>query len=183
MIAVKHSRSMLVGAALLACSSAFAANLDNAFYDASKTQIEADYKRDRAACDSFSGNTRDVCVEKAKAREKVARADLEYRNSGKASDADTLAIVKADTEYDVAKEMCDDRSGNSKDVCTAEAKAAHVRAVTDAKTSKKVADATRAAADDKREADYKVETAKCDALAGDAKAECVKSAKMRFGKS
>jgi len=47
----------------------------------------------------------------------------------------------------------------------------------------KRADASRNAAEDKRDADYKVAVEKCDALSGAAKNSCVQDAKARFGKS
>ena len=56
------------------------------------------------------------------------------------------------------------------------------QALADAKLDKKVGEARNDAAEDKREADYKVATEKCDSLAGDAKAACVSAAKSRFGK-
>ena len=37
--------------------------------------------------------------------------------------------------------------------------------------------------DEKRDASYKVEMEKCDALAGDTKSACVANAKAKFGKS
>ncbi|SEB26419.1 hypothetical protein [Variovorax sp. YR216] len=39
------------------------------------------------------------------------------------------------------------------------------------------------AADEKRDADYKVAVEKCDAMAGDAKGNCIAAAKQRFGKN
>ena len=47
----------------------------------------------------------------------------------------------------------------------------------------KTASAKREAADDKRDADYKVAVEKCDALAGAAKDSCVRDAKVRYGKT
>ena len=38
-------------------------------------------------------------------------------------------MKKAEAEYEVAKERCDDLAGNAKDVCVKDAKAAHERAV------------------------------------------------------
>ena len=94
-----------------------------------------------------------------------------------------LAVVKADTAYSVAKEMCEDKAGNVKGVCKTEAKATHTKALADAKLTEKVGDAKKDAVDDKRDADYKVAAEKCDSLAGDAKAACVSAAKARFNKS
>jgi len=170
-------------ATLLMVSSSFSATMEKAEYSAAKSQISSDYKTDRAACDKNSGNERDLCTEKAKAKEKVAKAELEYNFSGKASDAKRLAVVKADTTYSVAKEMCGTKTGNDKDVCKKEAKAVHVKALADSKMSAKVSDANKTATDDKREADYNVATQKCESLTGDAKATCITQAKARYGKS
>ena len=85
--------------------------------------------------------------------------------------------------YAVAKELCDDKGGNAKDVCVTEAKAAHTKELADAKLNKKVREARKDAIDDKRDADYKVATEKCESLSGDAKASCISDAKARFNKS
>jgi hypothetical protein len=92
-------------------------------------------------------------------------------------------MAKADAAYDVAKEKCDDRKGNDKDVCVKEAKAAHTQATADAKANKKVAEVRKDAADDKRDAAYNVAKEKCDGLSGDTKAQCLATAKARYGKS
>ena len=178
-----HLNKLLLVAALGFGSVAFAAPMSGADHKAAKDQINADYKADKAACDRFTKNEKDVCEEKAEAKQKVARAELEYNNNGSARNANKLAKVKADTSYEVAKEMCDDRTGNDKDVCVTEAKAAHTKALADAKANKEVVGARKEATDDKRDADYKVATEKCDSMAGDAKSSCVAAAKARFGKS
>ena len=103
--------------------------------------------------------------------------------SGKPADANKIEVAKADSAYAVAKEMCDEKGGNAKDVCVAEAKAAHTKAMADAKVAEKVGDARQDAADDKSTADYKVAVQKCDSLAGDAKAACITAAKTRYNKS
>jgi hypothetical protein len=157
--------------------------MSKADYSAAKDRISADYKADKAACAKFSGNQKDICVEQAKGKEKVARAELTFNDSGKASDANKLSVTKADSVYAVAKEMCDDKGGNDKDVCKTEAKAAHTKALADAKLTKKVGEAKKDAMEDKTEADYKVAAEKCDSLAGDAKAACISAAKARFGKT
>ena len=171
--------------AVLFCLSggAFAAGMSHADYSAKKDQISADYKADKAACDKLTGNSKDVCVEKAKGKEAVAKAELEYAYTGKDSDAIKVAEKKADADYAVAKEMCDDKKGNDKDVCVQQAKTNHTKALADAKMNKKVGSAEKDAAQDKRDADYKLAVEKCDSLSGDAKSSCVKDAKARFGKS
>ncbi|MEO8058028.1 MAG: hypothetical protein ABI671_06855 [Burkholderiales bacterium] len=171
-------------AALFATSGAFAAGtMSKADMSAAKDRISADYKVDKTACAKFSGNEKDVCMERAKGKEKVASAELTFNDTGKDSDANKLAVAKADASYAVAKEMCDDKAGNVKDVCVTEAKSTHTKALADAKLSKKIGEAQKDSAEDKREADYKLAVEKCDSLAGESKASCVSTAKARFNKS
>jgi len=187
MINLQHCKSGIAAAAvaaLFATTGAFAAGtMSKAEITSAKDRISADYKADKAACAKFSGNEKDVCMEQAKGKEKVARAELAYNETGKEGDANKLAVAKADANYAVAKEMCDDKAGNLKDVCVTEAKATHAKALADAKLSKKIGEAAKDSFDDKRDADYKVATEKCESLAGDAKAACVSAAKARFNKS
>jgi len=171
-------------AVLMAFGTAHAADqMSKADYKAEKDRISATYKTDKDACDKMSGNAKDVCVEEAKAKEKIAKADLEYKNSGKDKDRVKLEIAKAEANYAVAKEKCDDKTGNDKDVCRKEAKAAETKAKADANMQKKVTAAKKDAAEDKRDADYKVSIEKCDSLKGDAKSNCVAQANAKFGKS
>jgi hypothetical protein len=173
----------LVMAGLLALPLAQAAGMSKTEYNAAKTRIGADYKAAQGACATRAGNAKDVCVEEAGAKQKVARAELEYSYSGKPDDRNKLHMVKAESAYSVAKEKCDDRDGNAKDVCIQEAKAVEAKAIADAKMSQQVGEARVESAEAKRDADYKVAVEKCDALAGDAKASCLSTAKASFGKS
>ncbi|WP_077035540.1 hypothetical protein [Pelomonas sp. KK5] len=171
-----------LAASLMACAP-FAMAMDHAEYSAAKTRISDAYKADKASCKSLAHNAKDVCMEEAKAKDKVAKAELEHDYSGKESDWVKVLKTRAETGYDVAKEKCDDRAGNDKDVCVKEAKAVRDSALADAKAGKKIHDARADAADAKRDADYKVAAEKCDALAGQAKSDCIASAKASFGKS
>jgi len=155
---------------------------------------EATYKADKDACKSMTGNAKDVCMEEAKGKEKMAKADADAAYKGTPKAREHARVVHADAAYNVAKEKCDDLSGNQKDVCVKEAKAAHVKAKADAKVDRvaadtrntaaeKTASARRDATEDKRDADYKVAIEKCDSLSGAAKDTCVRDAKARFGKS
>ena len=163
-------------------------------YKAQEDRVEAQYKADKERCSSLSGNAKDVCQAEAKGKEKVAKAQLEadYKNTDKARNE--ARVARADADYDVAKEKCDDLSGNQKDVCVKQAKAAHEKAKADAKVAKvdqktsansaeKRADARKEAREDTRDAQYKVAVEKCDAMSGAAKDQCVKDAKMHFGKT
>ncbi len=170
-------------AAMLVLSVAQAQTGDKATYKASKDRIAAEFKAAKAACGSKAGNAKDICTEEAKAREKVSRAELEYAYTGKPADANKIPVARAEAAYAVAREKCDDLAGNAKDVCVKEAKAVEVKALAEARTSRKVGEARMDGAQEKREADYKVAAEKCDAMAGDAKSSCMAAAKLRFGKS
>ncbi|MDQ6681059.1 MAG: hypothetical protein M3Y67_08875 [Pseudomonadota bacterium] len=176
-------RAAMVAVALSSAATLFAAPVTTDEYRAAKSRIEAEYKDSKAACDALSENAKDVCREEAKGKQKVARAELEYNRSGKPDDATKLATTKADAAYAVAKEKCGDRSGNDKDVCVKEAKTAHTKALADAKADKKVGEARKDAAEDKRDADYNLAKEKCDGLAGDNKSSCLATARARYGKS
>jgi hypothetical protein len=168
--------------------------MDKNARDQAIKSAEAQYKSDKDACKSMSGNAKDVCMKEAKGKEKIAKAEAKaaYENTPKARENARLAHAEA--TYDVAKEKCDDMKGNDKDVCVKEAKAQYTKAKADAKVDrvasdtsqnamKKTADARKDAAEDKRDAEYKVAVEKCDSLAGAAKDTCVRDAKARYGKS
>lgn len=176
-------KTSLIVAALLSFTAAQAATLTKAEYTADKTRISAEYKADKKACDALKANAKDVCVQEAKAKESVARAELEYSYTGKAGDQTKLLETRAKSAYAVAKEKCDDQAGNAKDVCVKEAKAVEIKALADVKMGKQIGEARKEASEDKSDANYKVAIEKCDAMAGDAKTSCVAAAKTRFGKN
>ena len=163
-------------------------------YDTVVKNADMQYKTDKDACASRSGNAKDICLAEASGKEKVAKADAEaaYRNTPKLRE--DARVTRAEATYNVAKEKCDEVSGNSKDVCVKEASAVLVKAKADAKVDRvaaetrldadtKQADARNEATKNKRDADYKVAIEKCDALAGTAKDSCVSGAKVQYGKS
>lgn len=171
-----------IAAALLMATSAQAGTLTKAEMDSQKAQIDRTFDAEKTACGRLANNAKDVCMEEAKAHEKVAHAELVYRDSNAIADFRKLSTVKAETAYHVAKEKCDDQSGNAKDVCVQEAKAVETKALADVKLAHAVGVARYDATADKREANLKVAVEKCDAMAGDAKTQCLDSAKSMYGK-
>jgi hypothetical protein len=150
-------------------------------YNAARDQLWTSYKMERDSCDRLSGNAKDICVETAKGKEKVAMAHLQYQRSGDAKDMNKLAEARYEARYEVAKEMCDDQAGSSKDVCLATAKTDRDKAKADAKANKEMKDARADAIDAKDKADYKLATEKCDAMSGNDKDVCMASARARYG--
>lgn len=174
-------KTVIAIATLLALPMAHAEMVSKADYKASKTRISAEYKADKAACGSMSANAKDICIEEAKAKEKNAKADLEFAYTGTLKDQNKALTAHAETTYAVAKERCDDKTGNDKDVCVKEAKAVQTKAKADIKLIKEVRAAKTEAVEDKMKADYKVAAEKCDALSGDAKSQCMSAAKAKYG--
>ena len=175
-------------------TTAASASLTKDGYTQAKKAADAQYKIDKEACSSLSGNAKDICIAEAKAKDDIARAEaaVAYENTPKTRENARVAHARA--AYDVSIEKCDDLAGNRKDVCVKEAKAALVRGKADARidrvavnarqdaTTKQV-DAVKEANAEKRDADYKVAIEKCAAFAGPAKDACVGNAKVQYGKS
>jgi hypothetical protein len=133
-------RSMMMAATvagLLAATPVMAAEgMTKDAYKAEKERIENDFKTDKAACKDMKANAKDVCMAEAKAKQKVAKAEAEanYKNTSKARTQ--ARVAKVDADYSVAKEKCDDLSGNAKDACVREAKTARNRAKSEAKANR-----------------------------------------------
>jgi hypothetical protein len=126
---------LLVGAWLALTGTAGAAPISKDAYKAENDRIEAQYKADKDACSTKTGNAKDVCIERAKAKEKVAKAEntAAYKDTEKARyDA---RIARAEADYAVASEKCDDLAGDRKDACVKEAKAVEAKAKADAKAT------------------------------------------------
>lgn len=175
-----------------------ASSMNDAEYKSQKDRLETKYKADKERCNPMSGNAKDVCQAETKGGHDVAVAELKATHTGTPKARYEAREAKADANYKVAKEKCDDLKGNDKDVCNKEAKAVHAKAKADAKVSKevqkvaigettrekapeKLADAKRNANDDKRDAEYQVAKAKCDALSAQPKDNCIAQAKLKFG--
>ena len=144
-------------------AGAMAENMSNADYSTAKDKIATEYKSGKAACNSLPANAKDVCVAQAKGVQKVARADLDasYKPSTKAHYE--ARVAKAEADYGVAREKCDDLSGNAKDVCVKEAKAAETTAKADAKAQMKTANANASAKETSSDARSKASSEKADA--------------------
>ncbi len=183
---LSRSPTLFASAVLAACLASplvSAATMAKPDYNASKERIKATEKSERDACKTSTGNAKDICTEEAKGKAKLALAELEYAYTAKPRDQAKIAEVRAEATYAVAKERCDDQTGNAKDVCVKEAKATQAKSKADAKMNKTVAEARKDASEDKRDADYKVASERCSAMAGAPKDACVAAAKARYGKS
>lgn len=176
-------QSSMIIAAMMVAAAAQSATMSKADHNAAKTRISAQYKTDKAACADLKKNAKDVCQVESKGKQNIALAELQHGYSGKPADRMKMLKVRAQADYALAKEKCDDLEGNAKDVCVKEAKAVETKALVNAKSAQEVVEIKKDAAQEKRDADYAVAAQKCDAMAGDAKNSCIAAAKARFGKT
>lgn len=169
--------------------------MDKAEHTAAKNRITADYKMAKEHCNTLKANAKDICEKEAKGTEHIAMAELDAQYKPDSKSGYKVSKARADANYEVAKEKCDDMSGNAKDVCKKDAKAAHVRALENAKVANveakpadnmsekraDVADAKKDADHAKREADYKAAKERCDPLKGAERDKCEADAKAKYG--
>jgi len=174
-------RALAVCIGTLSFGSGSHAAGDKAAYDSAKASAKSTYEAAKAKCDALKDNAKDICVAEAKAARTRTdeQAEAAYKGTPKAREQAIREIAEAD--YKVARERCDDKIGNDKDVCVKVAKAALVKAQSNAKATRVTTDARMDASKEKREADYKVAAEKCNAMTGDAKSACVKDAKAKYG--
>ena len=93
----------------------------------------------------------------------------------------TATVDKAGNDYKVDRVRCNILTGNPKDVCIAQAKAAQVYTEANAKARyKNTIDATTDGRKAVAEADYDVEKAKCGSLTGNPRDVCIKEAKANL---
>jgi hypothetical protein len=163
-------------------------------YTIANENADGQYMVDKGACSPLSGNAKDICAAEAKGKYNVAKAEAEAAHANTPKAREDARIAHAQANHDVAIQKCDDLAGNRKDVCVKEAQAEFVKAKAHAKLDRVVIDTQKDAATkqaearkeanaDKRDAEYKVAIAKCEALVGPAKDACVSSAKVQYGKS
>lgn len=183
---------MCVAVALATSASAFGGLLSKEEIKSTQDRIAAEFKTEKQACENRSGNAKDICMAEVKGNERVAKAELEARDKGTSKARQEALVAKAEANYDVATERCDDLAGNPKAVCIKDAKAALVKAKADARldrtvmdtraeASGKIGEARTQAAMAKRDADFKAARERCESLAGAAKDNCVVEAKTAFG--
>ena len=138
-----HAVVLAIGLALSV--GAMAQGMTKVQYETARTGVSAELKLARAACDSFSANAKDLCLAEASGKERVATAELNARLAPSEEASYKVRLARADAEYALAREKCDDLAGHAKDVCVKEAKAKAVTAKANAKAHMRTAVAHDAA--------------------------------------
>jgi hypothetical protein len=115
-------KASLLLATVLLLPAAQAQTMTQPDYKVSKARISAEYKSAKAACASLGGNTKDICVEGAKAARVTALADVRMGKEMGEVARDATAD-KMNAEYKVAIEKSDALTGDAKASCVTAAKA------------------------------------------------------------
>lgn len=141
-------KNHLIAIAAALCTSfaggAFAADaMSKDAYKAAKDKIEAQAKDAKKACASMKDNARDICQAEAKAREKIAKAELDAQNRPDARSDAKVKQVKAEGEYEVAKEKCEDLQGGAIATCKKDAKTAYDKVKAEARQASKAGEAKK----------------------------------------
>ncbi|HSW19518.1 MAG TPA: hypothetical protein VLJ86_20020 [Ramlibacter sp.] len=130
----KFAISLAIAAGFGIGANAFAADaMTRDAYKAEKDKIETQAKADKKACDPMKANAKDICQAEAKAKEKIAKAELDAKNKPDARATEKVQLMKAEGEYEVAKEKCEDQQGAAIVACKKDAQASYDKAKTAAK--------------------------------------------------
>jgi hypothetical protein len=132
-----HALALAIG--LTFSVGAMAPGMTKVQYETARTGVSAELKLARAACDSFSANAKDLCLAEASGKEKVATAELNARFAPSEKASYKVRLARADAQYTLAREKCDDLAGHAKHVCVKEAKAQSVTAKANAKAHMRTA--------------------------------------------
>ena len=130
----KHLLMLAIASTCLVAGQASAMTADE--YKVAKEKIEADYKVDKAKCDTLKDNAKDVCDKEAKGKENVAKAELEQQYKPSESHARNVKEEQVKATYEVAKEKCDDLKGDAKNACEKQAKADEAKGKAEIKAMK-----------------------------------------------
>lgn len=106
-------------------------------YKAARDRIAADYKAAKAQCDAMKGNAKDVCIEEAKGKEKIAKAEIDQQRKPSDSSARKVADARVKAAANVAKAKCGAHKGDAKAACVKQAKAEEAKEKAEINATKK----------------------------------------------
>jgi len=100
----------------------FGASTMDEQYKASLEAIKVTYETNKASCDNFTGNKKDICQTQAIAMRNNAKADLDAEKGGTRKASMAASKEKVLSSYKIAVEACDDLPSNLQSYCVANAK-------------------------------------------------------------
>ena len=86
-------------------------------YKLEMTKISAEYKYAKTRCDSLAGNAEDICDAQEKGKRNIAKAELEQSYTPTVKTRYDLHVARAEAEYAIAIQKCDDKAGNAEPPC------------------------------------------------------------------
>lgn len=126
-----------VGLALASlCAAATVMAMSDEEIRAETNRIAAQYSTAMAHCQTLQGNDKQVCVEDAKGSQRVAQAERDAKLLGDADHNYQVRIARADADYRVAKERCNEMRGDAVGICKIDAQAAYLKAQQDAQVKR-----------------------------------------------
>jgi hypothetical protein len=102
-------------------------------YKREHERVEAEAKAAKEACKGMKDNAKDICQAEAKAKEKVAKKELDYKKNPNDKNMQDWEKMKVEAAYEVAKEKCEDLKGADQSKCKKDAKAEKDRGMAAAK--------------------------------------------------
>ncbi len=123
-----HYRSYLIGTVLAGCLGLAWADaappMTEQEHGAARDRIAAQEKAEARACKRLKGNARDICHAQAQGQAKVARARLDAQYAPGPEAEQQVKYARADAEYAIARERCDDARRDARSRCLRQAKEA-----------------------------------------------------------
>ena len=96
--------------------------LDKVAYKEGKSRVNSLYRADRQGCTRLTGLRQELCMERAAASHRVARAELKYELTGAAGDLSRWKTAQADLGFAAAMEKCLPLTGGAQDACVRRAR-------------------------------------------------------------
>lgn len=121
----------ITAAALTSATSVSAMSAEEA--RAETQRIALQYEQTMAHCRTLQGNMREICEEDAKGSRRVAQAERDLKLQGGAEHEYQVRLARAQADYRVAHERCNDMRGEAVKVCKRDAEQAYLRAQQDAR--------------------------------------------------
>lgn len=128
------SKAALALAGLCAATSALAMSGEE--IRAETERIASQYRAAMAHCQTLQGNDRDICSEDAKGSQRVAQAERDAKLQGDADHNYEVRVARAEADYRVAKERCNEMRGDAIGICKKDAEAAYRKAQQDAQVKR-----------------------------------------------
>ncbi len=102
-------------------------------YAVGKQEIESEIRKAAGKCRSVEGPERELCKARARAEERVRKADLAARYFGTVAAAEEARLARVRAGYDVAKVRCGALDSDERAQCLVKARSDKVRSLGEAR--------------------------------------------------